>query len=335
VRPGDDLAGLVTATTAVSDGDVLVLTSKVVSKSEGRLASGDREGVIDQETVRAVARRGSLVVAETRHGLVLAAAGVDASNTEPGTVVALPLDPDETARRLRAEVRARTGRNVAVVVSDTAGRPWRVGQTDIAIGCAGLPPTVSLQGTVDPHGHELQVTAPAVADEVAAAGDLVKGKVSGCPLAVVRGLAHLVLPAGDDGPGATALVRPRPDDLFGLGARDAALAAAVRDDPEALGSFPALGPDDADPFARLRPVGDVQVSVTRHSTHDGRRGWEVTVAVPPDAPPTGWLAAGRLVETVHTLAAAHRLVGVAPTAMDDAATSTGRTVVDRSRWVTS
>jgi coenzyme F420-0:L-glutamate ligase / coenzyme F420-1:gamma-L-glutamate ligase len=335
VKVGDDLAELVLARTSLRDGDVLAVTSKVVSKSEGRGLTADRADVIAKEAVRQVARRGSLVIAETRHGLVLAAAGVDASNAEVGTVLALPLDPDGTARQLRVDLLERSGRNVAVVITDTAGRPWREGQTDIAIGCAGIPPVVSLAGTVDSAGQELSVTAPAIADEIAATGDLVKGKVSGCPLAVLHGLGHLVLPPGRHGPGASAIVRPAVEDLFALGARDAAVAAVMRDDPAALTRFPALTAEDADPFARLPQADGVQVSVhARTSAGDTRRAWSIGVSVAPDAPREIWVAAGRVVERVHTLAAAHGLVEGTPPSIDAGPTDAW-TVVDRSDWVTS
>jgi len=237
VRPGDDLAGLVAAAADLRDGDVVVVTSKVVSKAEGRLVRADRAAVIESETVRVVARRGPTTIARTRQGLTLAAAGVDASNTEPGTVVLLPEDPDGSARLLRARLLELTGRNVAVVVSDTAGRPWREGQTDIGIGCAGLLPLEDHAGRSDPHGNLLEVTEPAVADEVAAAANLVKGKTTGRPVAVVRGLAARVLPPGTDGPGASSVLRDEAGDMFVLGAREAVYTAVCRDDPQTLGAL--------------------------------------------------------------------------------------------------
>jgi len=217
VHAGDDLAQLIAATDAgLQTGDVVVVTSKVVSKAEGRVVTGaDRDEVIDLESVRTVARRGPLRIVQTRHGLVLAAAGVDESNTSPGTLVLLPIDPDESARTLRNGLRVRLGVDVAVVVSDTLGRPWRRGQTDAAIGAAGLRVLEDLRGTFDTHGNRLEVTELAVADEIAAAAELVMGKALGHPVAVVRGLDHLV--TADDGPGAAALVRGRDEDLFPLG----------------------------------------------------------------------------------------------------------------------
>jgi len=229
---GDDLTALLTtalaAPDALADGDVVCVSSKAVAKVEGRQVVADRDAVAEAETVRVVARRGPLRVVRTRHGLVLAAAGVDASNTDPGTVVPLPVDPDASARRLRTGLSARTGHRVAVVVTDTAGRAWREGQSDIAVGCAGLPALVDLAGRTDAFGNVLEVTAPAVADEIAAAADLVLGKAALTPAAVVRGLSHLVLPDGEHGPGATVLVRAEGHDLFGLGARDAVESAVRR-----------------------------------------------------------------------------------------------------------
>ena len=235
VRPGDDVAALIAASVALEDGDVVVVTSKVVSKAEGRLlpAGDDREAArlraVEDETVRVVARRGTTTIAETRTGLVLAAAGVDASNVRRDEIALLPQDPDASAARLRADLRRLTGRTVAVVVSDTMGRPWRVGQVDQAIGAAGIAPVRDARGTRDTHGAVLEVTEIAVADELASAAELVKGKADGVPVAVVRGLA---LP--DDGRGATALVRPAAQDWFSLGTAEAhrstvALRRTVRD----------------------------------------------------------------------------------------------------------
>lgn len=229
VRAGDDLAALVLAGLDLADGDVVVVTSKVVSKAEGRVRTGDREGALADETVRVVARRGPTTIVRTRHGLTMAAAGIDASNVELGSVVLLPVDPDASARALRAALRARTGRNVGVVVTDTAGRAWREGQTDIAIGAAGLLVAEEYAGRTDAHGNPLAVTAPAVADEIAGAAELAQGKLAGRPFALVRGRADLVLPPDQDGPGAVALVRAEGGDLFGYGAREAVLRALAGD----------------------------------------------------------------------------------------------------------
>ena len=313
VRPGDDLAELLLASTRLADGDVVVVTSKVVSKAEGRVRTGDRRDLVHEETRRVVARRADSVIAETRLGLVMAAAGVDASNTQPGTALLLPADPDASARRVREAVLARAGVNIAIVVSDTAGRAWRHGQIDLAVGCAGMAPLVELRGATDPYGNVLTVTAPALADEIASAGDLVKGKTSGRPVAVIRGLGSLVLPAGDNGPGAAALIRDSATDLFGLGSREAAVAAAMRDDSAALDSFPPLLDVDPLPFASVVST-DPAVLVT--ATPDGNGlsdpgapagGWTVLVAVRDDASTESWLEAGRLTERCAVIAAAHRL----------------------------
>jgi coenzyme F420-0:L-glutamate ligase/coenzyme F420-1:gamma-L-glutamate ligase len=219
IAPGADLAQLIgEATPDLRDGDILVVTSKIVSKAEGRVIRADREQAIDAEAVRVVARRGPTRIVETRHGLVLAAAGVDSSNTAPGTVVLLPEDPDGSARRLRKALSERRGVSVGVVITDTMGRPWRTGQTDAAIGVAGLAPLRDHRGQPDTFGSLLEVTVAAVADEIAAAADLVKGKTTQVPAAIVRGLAELV--TGSDGPGAAALIRPAADDMFRLGAAD-------------------------------------------------------------------------------------------------------------------
>lgn len=227
ITAGSDLAALIAAAAGeLADGDIVIVTSKVVAKAEGRVQeAADREDAISAETVRVVARRGPLRIVQTRHGLVLAAAGVDASNVAPGQVVLLPLDPDESAHRLRAELTARTSARIAVVITDTVGRPWRQGLIDIAIGVAGLDPLIDLRGGTDGYGRTLDATVIAVADELAAATDLVKGKVAGVPVAVVGGLGRLV--TGSDGPGARALIRPPDEDMFRLGTADAVRAAVA------------------------------------------------------------------------------------------------------------
>jgi coenzyme F420-0:L-glutamate ligase/coenzyme F420-1:gamma-L-glutamate ligase len=223
ITAGSDLGALIAeAAPGLRDGDILVITSKIVSKAEGRVVAIPRERAIEAETVRVVARRGPTTIAQTRHGLVLAAAGVDESNTAPGTVVLLPEDPDESARRLRKALHGRTGRTVGVIVTDTMGRPWRAGQTDNAIGAAGVIPARDHRGQADTFGNILEVTVAAVADEIAAAADLVKGKALRVPVAVVRGLADLV--TEQDGPGARALIRPAEEDMFRFGSADVPLA---------------------------------------------------------------------------------------------------------------
>ena len=221
VAAGDDLAATVAAAleaTPLADGDVVVVTSKVVSKAEGRVVAMDRDEAVTAETVRVVARRGPTRVVETRHGFVLAAAGVDASGVAPHQVALLPVDPDGSARRLRARLLELTGADVAVVVTDTMGRPWRLGLVDQAVGVAGIEPLADLRGQDDGYGNVLDVTVTATVDELAAAADLVKGKLARRPVAVVRGLAAQVGAA--DGPGAAALVRPAAEDMFRLGAHD-------------------------------------------------------------------------------------------------------------------
>jgi len=220
VRPGDDLAALIGAAFDLAEGDILVVTSKIVSKAENRVRqAADREAAIDEESVRLVARRESLRIVENRLGLVMAAAGVDASNTEPGTVLLLPEDPDRSARELSDGLARRHGVRVGVIVSDTFGRVWRAGLVDQAIGAAYLTPVQDLRGAHDSHGNELAVTVTALADELASAGELVKGKLGGVPVAVVRGLSALV--SADPGPGAKALLRPSEQDLFSLGTAEA------------------------------------------------------------------------------------------------------------------
>lgn len=226
VAPGDDLADLIAgACPELQDGDVVVLASKIVSKAEGRVvAAADREEAITAETVRVVAARERsgappLRIVENRLGLVMAAAGVDASNTPEGTILLLPIDPDASARAIRTGLAARLGVRVGVIITDTAGRPWRAGQTDMAIGAAGVVVLDVRRGALDTFGRELTVTETAIADQIAAAAELVKGKATGRPVALVRGLGHFM--TDEDGPGARALVRLGPMDLFSEGSAEA------------------------------------------------------------------------------------------------------------------
>jgi len=226
IHPGDDLAALLgdALEGTLEDGDILVITSKIVSKAEGRIVeAADREAAITAETRRLVASRqhaaGTTRIVETRHGLVMAAAGVDASNVPEGTVALLPVDPDASARALATALRVRLGFDVGVILSDTFGRPWRDGQTDVAIGAAGLRVVDDLRGSTDTQGRVLEVTVPAIADELAGAADLVKGKAAGRPVAVVRGLGRYV--AGLDAPGASRLIRSAELDMFRLGSDEA------------------------------------------------------------------------------------------------------------------
>jgi coenzyme F420-0:L-glutamate ligase/coenzyme F420-1:gamma-L-glutamate ligase len=217
IGPGDDLAALIAEHAPLIDGDVVVVTQKVVSKAEGRIVRIDpsdpdaKRVLAESESVRVLRRRGDLVVTETRHGFVCANSGVDLSNVADGWAALLPEDPDRSARRLRDGIRARTGLEIAVVISDTFGRAWRRGVTDVAIGCAGIRAVVDLRGTTDALGRELVATEICVVDEVAAAADLVMGKARGVPVAVVRGVDASML-----GPGAVTeeVVRPYGEDLF-------------------------------------------------------------------------------------------------------------------------
>ncbi|HET9260374.1 MAG TPA: coenzyme F420-0:L-glutamate ligase [Acidimicrobiia bacterium] len=218
VEHGDDVAAILADPLRDLDatsGDVLVVTHKIVSKAEGavRQIEGDEEEfkktLVEEISASIIRRRGDLIIAETKHGFVCANAGVDRSNADPGTVVLLPDDPDRSAHRIRARLQRTLGIDMAVIISDTFGRPWRRGLTDIAIGVSGLLPILDLRGTRDWSGRELDVTEIAVADELAAAADLVMGKASGVPAALVRGYE------GPRGEGrGTELVRPVDEDLF-------------------------------------------------------------------------------------------------------------------------
>jgi coenzyme F420-0:L-glutamate ligase len=226
VEAGTDLVALVAdAVGSLEDGDLVVVSSKIVSKAEGRqVRADDREQAITDETVRVVATRrqptGALTrIVENRLGIVGAAAGVDASNVAEGTVLLLPEDPDASAARLRAGLAERFGVRLGVVVTDTLGRPWRTGQIDVAIGAAGVAVVEDLRGTPDATGRRMDVTVVAVADEIASMADLVKGKTANRPVAVVRGLGGLV--TDEDGPGARSLVRVGPEDMFRRGTDEA------------------------------------------------------------------------------------------------------------------
>ena len=218
----DDLAGIIATAAAdhdggLHDGDVVVVTQKVVSKAEGRLEEIDPDDpaghhhLVERESVRVLRRRGDLVISETRHGFICANAGIDLSNVDRGLAALLPEDSDRSARRIRDGLRARADVEVAVIVSDTFGRPWRRGVTDVAIGCAGIGAVVDLRGTTDGHGRELEVTEVAVVDELAGAADLVMGKASGCPVAVIRGVDPTWLRRGNV---HDEIVRPPGEDLF-------------------------------------------------------------------------------------------------------------------------
>lgn len=236
--PEDDLAAILCehladlvwpdGSTGITSGDVVVVTSKIVAKCEGRvIEAANRDAAIREQTVRVVAvketPRGLTTIGQTRHGLVMAAAGVDASNTNPGTVVLLPEDPDASAASLRTALEQAFDVTIAVVITDTMGRPWRLGVADVAIGASGLRVLDDFTGRVDSYGNRLEMTVVAVADEIASAAELASAKLAGAPVSVVRGLdQHVVAGAG----GASALIRPLEEDLFSLGTREARIEGA-------------------------------------------------------------------------------------------------------------
>lgn len=217
IKAGDDLAEMIAEAADLANGDVVVVTQKIVSKAENAMVAVDPDDplshkpVVEQESVRVLRRRGDLVISETKHGFVCANAGVDRSNVDHNKAALLPDDPDRSARRIRDGIRARSGAEVGVIVSDTFGRPWRRGVADVAIGVAGVRPILDLRGTPDATGRELQVTEVAIVDELAAAAELVMGKTENVPVAVIRGIDPAWL-----GPGSiqSDLVRPPADDLF-------------------------------------------------------------------------------------------------------------------------
>ena len=217
VRPGDDLADMIAATGVVHSGDILVVTQKIVSKAENQLVAIDptdplsHKPLVERESVRILRRRGELIISQTRHGFVCANAGIDLSNVARGQAALLPIDSDRSARGIRDRLKARIGVEVGVVISDTFGRPWRRGVTDVAIGCAGIAAVVDLRGSTDALGRELMVTEVTAVDEIAAAADLVMGKAKGIAAAIVRGLPpEWFRPASVAG----EIVRDPADDLF-------------------------------------------------------------------------------------------------------------------------
>jgi dehydro coenzyme F420 reductase / coenzyme F420-0:L-glutamate ligase / coenzyme F420-1:gamma-L-glutamate ligase len=281
---GDDLAAEIVAHAGpLHDGDVLIVTSKVVSKTEGRMVVLDtadpdaretaRQQAIEAETVRVVAERNALRIVETRHGLVLAAAGVDESNVARNELALLPLDPDLSAQLIRESIRDLAGVEIGVVISDSMGRPWRAGITDAAIGVAGLTALTDPRGRSDPYGNVLAVTQVAIADELAAAGDLVKGKLGGVPVAIVRGLAHDGK-LTDDGLGSRALIRGSEEDLFRLGTAEA-MAVGREDVGWATDVAPPLHVDAVRVITELETTHDVSAAV--------RQGFLGFLAARPDA----------------------------------------------------
>lgn len=254
VAPGEDLAALVWSHLQPESGDIVVITSKVVSKAEGRVRSGPVSTSLAAESERVLARSGPIVIVKGRLGITQAMAGLDASNVAAGTHALLPLDPDASARRVRAGLWERESVNVGILISDTAGRAWRIGQTDIAIGAAGMLVTLDLHGQEDGYGQRLTRTEPCVADELCNAAELVQGKTSRRPVALIRGRPDLVCAPGEPGVPAASLNRPEDQDLFGLGATEAVLCAlAAR--PEDLPAFgaPAAAAILAEALARVVP----------------------------------------------------------------------------------
>jgi coenzyme F420-0:L-glutamate ligase/coenzyme F420-1:gamma-L-glutamate ligase len=259
VRPGDDLGALISAAASLQDGDVLVVTSKIVSKAEGRLAPGTRLDHLAAESARVVARRGDTQIVETHHGFVMAAAGIDASNVPDGMVALLPVDSDASAEAIRVGVRERLGVEVAVIISDTMGRPWRDGVVDTAIGAAGLDVVWDLRGEHDAVGHLLEATIIAVADELASAADLVKGKVTDTPAAVIRGFPYR---PDASGRGAKPLIRNASEDMFRLGTREAMAAVVATSAPIDPGTPGAEGVDQAAVERAIDALGDIPTVLT-------------------------------------------------------------------------
>ncbi|PSK64431.1 Coenzyme F420:L-glutamate ligase [Micromonospora sp. MH33] len=291
VTEGDDLAALIaTAAPWLRDGDVLVVTSKIVSKAEGRLVDVPADGpdrlaardeVLAGETARVVATRGATRIVQTHHGFVMASAGIDASNVDKTRLVLLPEDPDASARALRAALRERYDLDVAVIVSDTMGRPWRNGLTDVALGVAGMPAIRDHRGEIDPYGNELQLTQMAVVDELAGAGELIKGKCDQVPVAVIRGYLG---GTRDDDTGARALVRDASLDLFSLGTAEAhaaglRAAATLADGP---------GPAPADLAAVDRAIAAVAEVVASGTVFTHVTDQEVRAGLVATVP--GWPA---------------------------------------------
>jgi coenzyme F420-0:L-glutamate ligase/coenzyme F420-1:gamma-L-glutamate ligase len=318
VRPGADLAAMITtAAPWLRDGDVLVVTSKIVSKAEGQLvdvpADGPerdaaREEILLAQTARPVARRGHTRIVQTHHGFVMASAGVDASNVDRSRLVLLPKDPDASARALRGVLRERHGLDVVVIISDTMGRPWRNGLTDVALGVAGIGAILDHRGEIDPYGNELHITQMAVADELAAAADLVKGKRAQVPVAVVRGYHG---PA-EDAAGAGALIRSAETDLFSLGTAEARAdglraGAALAD----AAQFTVDG-EPVDPAALTRALSGSGLGAVAAPASEGGPGLPagtthvVRLPVPSDP-----VAAMRLGADVHRLRCALAAEGLA------------------------
>ena len=332
ITAGDDLVEIIaTAAPWLADGDVLVVTSKIVSKAEGRLVEVPADGperdaaraaTLAAETRRVVARRGPTTIVQTHHGFVMAAAGIDASNVDKTHLVLLPADPDESARRLRSGLRAR-GLDVAIVISDTMGRAWRNGLTDVALGAAGIAAFRDHRGETDPYGNELQITQMAVIDELAAAGELVKGKCDQVPVAVVRGFFPSAFspavsspavssPTADEA-GAAPLLRDAASDMFSLGTAEAR-AAGLRDAAD-LPDHPLTGlPVDPESIERALATATL-ASTTTVTPAEAMPHGNATAALhlsTRDASPQGFM---RLGADAHRLRAALSAEGVASALM--------------------
>ncbi|MEV6847099.1 coenzyme F420-0:L-glutamate ligase [Actinoplanes sp. NPDC051411] len=318
ITAGDDLASQIAdAAPWLADGDVLVVTSKIVSKAEGRLVEVPADGpereearaaALVSETARVVAQRGPTTIVQTHHGFVMAAAGIDASNVDKTHLVLLPVDPDESARKLRADFKAR-GLGVSVIVSDTMGRTWRNGLTDVALGAAGIEPFRDHRGETDPYGNELQITQMAIIDELAAAGELVKGKCDQVPVAVVRGLGT----PSSDGAGAVALLRDAESDMFSLGTAEARAAglrdAAVLPDGSQL-ALPGTAVDPAAVSRALSTVAELLAHGTEVTPAEVFPGNGATAALHVACPGNSPAAFMRLGADVHRLRVALAAEGI-------------------------
>lgn len=300
IRPGVDLAALIAETADLRNGDIVVIAQKIVSKAEGamvRLDPGEdrrvaRRRLVREQAARVVAEAPWALIVETRHGLICANAGIDASNVEPGGLTLLPLDPDASARRLRAALLQKVGLEVGVVISDTFGRPWRMGQTDVAIGLAGLPALRDERGGRDRYGMMLEVTEVALADEVAAAADLSRGKADGVPVVLVRGLAW----TPDEDARAADLQRPASEDLFPRGR--GALTDLLADPPSPAASGDGAPAPSADEVARILAAagraGGARVRVEPH----GAGGEPLTVLLRASLHPADLVALGAAAATL-------------------------------------